>query len=321
MAKKGTIGWVALVMCFLLPSAASGRMFKDQSGRTIDAEIVAKAGGEVTIRRADGKEFVIPVARLSPEDQAFIGAWQPAGKAAVMADERVSPGAIVDLTFPDLPADQNGEAATCKVRIPDNYDPAKPVPLLVWINGGKGSNAPGGGLPMVDLKNFAVAALPYPGNNPTPRDALNEEKIGPIFDYHRPMLEEIRKLLPNLDEKVRIAAGFSNGAHLIGTAIETGLTEYVDFFNAFVIVEGGAKSSSAKTKLRGKYAYLAWGTDAAKRGSKDYMQTMVGGVEDAKLEVTISEMEGEGHAFPETEKAKVKGWIESVVIPGLAAAE
>lgn len=174
---------------------------------------------------------------------------------------------------------------------------------------------------MVDLKNFAVAALPYPGNNPTPRDALNEEKIGPIFDYHRPMLEEIRKMLPNLDEKVRIAAGFSNGAHLIGTAIETGLTEYVDFFNAFVIVEGGAKSSSAKTKLRGKYAYLAWGTDAAKRGSKDYMQTMVGGVEDAKLEVTISEMEGEGHAFPETEKAKVKGWIESVVIPGLAAAE
>lgn len=311
----------ALLGTFLITSASvNGRTFKDQNGRTIEAELVSKNGTQATIRRSDGKEFSIPISSLSPEDQTYIGDWQPKGEATPTPDPRVQPGAIVTLAFPDLPADQNGEPASCQIRIPDNFEARKPVPLLVWINGGKGSNAPGGGLPMIDPANFAVAALPYPGNNPTPRDALTEGKIGAIFDYHKPMLEEIRKLLPNLDERIRIVAGFSNGAHLIGTAIETGLPEFVGFFNAFVIIEGGARSSSAETRLRGKYAYLAWGTDAAKRGSKDYMQAMVGGAHEAKLETTTSEMEGEGHAFPEPEKAKVKTWIETIVIPGLTAA-
>lgn len=318
MTKIIWLGFLFFCALSAVPSSAHARLFKDQAGRTIDAEIVGKEGAKVTIKRSDGKEFVVPIETLSQEDQKYIQGWQPQGAVPMAVDERVKPGAMVTLTFADLPADQNGQAASCQVRIPDNFDPGTPVPLLVWINGGKGSNAPGGGLPMVDSSKFAVAALPYPGNNPAPRDALSEGKIGAIFDYHKPMLEEIRKLLPNLDEKIRIVAGFSNGAHLIGTAIESGLPDYVDFFNVFVIVEGGARSSSAETKLRGKFAYLAWGTDTAKRGSKDYMQAMVGGVEEAKLETTISEMQGEGHAFPETEKAKVKTWIEAVVIPGLA---
>ena len=118
--------------------------------------------------------------------------------------------------------------------------------------------------------------------------------------------------------KVRIAAGFSNGAHTLGTAIEIGRQDFIDFFNAFVIIEGGSQKPAARKTLRGKFGYLAWGNNTAKKGSKEYMQTMFACAKDARLELTTSEMDGIGHEFTEAEKASVKKWIEQTVIPGLS---
>ncbi len=300
---------------------ASARNFTNKSGQTIEAEIVAKQGDQLRIRRTDGTEFTISLQTLSADDQDYVAMWQPpAGKAAAKpgaaaapVDERVKPGATVALEFPNLPTDQNGMPATCNVRIPENYDPAKPLPLLVWIGGGKGGNNPGGGLPLVDKTVFAVAALPYPSTNPVPADAMEQGKMAGIFNYQKPMLEELKKLLPNLDPKVRIVAGFSNGAHTIGNAIQMARPEYTEFFHAFVIIEGGAITAVPKKKEREKFAYLAWGNDVAKKGSEEFMKTMLACAKEAKLV-----MNGVGHAFPDTEKAKVKDWIEKTVIPGLA---
>ncbi len=41
-------------------------------GKTIDAQLVAVDGIKVTIRRIDGQEFTLPIARLTPEDQIYI---------------------------------------------------------------------------------------------------------------------------------------------------------------------------------------------------------------------------------------------------------
>jgi hypothetical protein len=225
------------------------------------------------------------------------------------------------LEFPKLPKDKNDNPATCNVSIPDDYDPTKPVPLLVWIGGGKGGNQPGGGFALVDKAHWAIAALPYPSTAPTPADSLADKgNMDIILGYHKTMLEEVVKLLPNLDPKLRVVAGFSNGAHTIGTNIARGEKEFIELFNAFVIIEGGGQVPEAKKKLRGKYAYLAWGNDIAKKGSKDYMGYIRDCVKDAKLQTSTHEMDGVGHAFPDTEKALVKEWITQTVVPGLNAA-
>jgi hypothetical protein len=312
------------------------RTFTDKNGRSMEAEVVAKQGDQVRIKRADGQQFTVPATTFSPADQEYIKTWQapaagtpakpgapatPASAPSGPADPRVKPGAVVALEFPSLPKDHNGNTATCNVRIPEDYDPTKPVPLLVWIGGGKGGNTPNGGFALVDKGHYAIAALPYPSTVPTPNTALDNPKdFDVIIDYHKAMLADVVKLLPNLDPKIRLVAGFSNGAHTIGTNISRGEGYFIDLFNAFIIIEGGGRDVEAKKKLREKFAYLAWGNDVATKGSKDYMANYVcKAVKDARLQVTDHEMDGVGHQFPDSEKVLVKEWIEKTVLPGLAA--
>ena len=291
--------------------------FTDRAGRSITAEIVGKQGDQIRIKRAEGQEFTLATTALSPPDQQYAKAWQP-GTAAPAADERTKAGTVVALEFPTLPKDQNGNPAVCNVSIPDDYDPAKPVPLLVWIAGGKGGNMPGGGFALVDKGHWAVAALPYTSTAPTPADSLaDKNNMDVILGYHKTMLEDVVKLLPNLDPKLRVVAGFSNGAHTIGTNIARGEKEFTELFSAFVIIEGGGQVPETRKKLRGKYACLAWGSD--NKGSKDYMGVVRECVKDAKLEISTHEMAGVGHAFPDSEKVLVKEWIAKTVIPGLSA--
>ncbi|WOO39321.1 C39 family peptidase [Rubellicoccus peritrichatus] len=62
-----------LFLLLLLPFILNGRTFTDKSGREIEAEIVNYDGGDtVSIRRADGIVFDLPLERLSEKDQEFI---------------------------------------------------------------------------------------------------------------------------------------------------------------------------------------------------------------------------------------------------------
>lgn len=316
------------MFCLCVGTAGYGRAFKDKAGRVIEAEMVAKQGDQVRIRRADGREFTLAVGLLSLEDQQFVQSWQapgtpgangspttPGAPVTPATDPRLKPGATVTLSFPDLPKDHNGEAAACNVRIPESFDPAKPVPLLVWIGGGKGSNQPGGGFSLVDKSQYVIAGLPYPDTAPSPNKAMGEGKMDLILDYQQTMLAELVKLVPNIDPEVRVVAGFSNGAHTIGSAVASGRKEFVELFNAFVVIEGGAQTNASKKKLREKYGYFAWGNTG--NGSKDYMRAMMQAAKDARLQVTEHEMDGVAHEFPDSEKALVKAWIEKTVVPGL----
>ena len=53
-------------------AAGSERSFKSSTGQEMRATFVSLKGETVTLRRADGKSFDLPVSRLSTEDQAFI---------------------------------------------------------------------------------------------------------------------------------------------------------------------------------------------------------------------------------------------------------
>lgn len=58
------------------PLSSAQRDFTSTEGKTLRAEIVNASESDVTLRREkDGKDFTIPLARLSEDDQDFVEAW------------------------------------------------------------------------------------------------------------------------------------------------------------------------------------------------------------------------------------------------------
>lgn len=68
--------------CFCLIAAASlaqAREFTDLQGRKLDAELVAVAAGQASLKRlADGRVFTVPVASFSEADQKFMNEFAAA---------------------------------------------------------------------------------------------------------------------------------------------------------------------------------------------------------------------------------------------------
>lgn len=78
---------VSLLLLLLFTSIVEGRIFTDQTGREIEAEIVSYDGGDtVSIRRTDGAVFDIPLERLSQKDQEFIRNYNTESSTATSED-------------------------------------------------------------------------------------------------------------------------------------------------------------------------------------------------------------------------------------------
>jgi hypothetical protein len=238
-----------------------------------------------------------------------------AGEVQVPDAAEWKPGATLTFTFPDLPTDRQKNPAAFKIRLPDNYSPDTPMPVLVWFAGAEGSNDPGGALALVDTSRFAVVAMPYPSTLGRPKFLLGTREFDKLWAYHKPMVECLQEKFPNLHPSLRVVGGMSNGAHVAGTYLARAYPEYIKFFNAFVIIEGGSKENNSRKQLRNKYAYLAWGD--ASGNTHDYMRSMISCVQDARLKETDRTMPGVGHGFPGTEQKLVREWIEQTVVPAL----
>lgn len=71
--------------------AAEPHTFTSTDGRELTATIVGKTDTTVTIRRAeDGQEFVLPLDRISVNDQAFVKAWEKPAESAAPANGKVA---------------------------------------------------------------------------------------------------------------------------------------------------------------------------------------------------------------------------------------
>ncbi|NBV47989.1 MAG: hypothetical protein EBR95_02825 [Verrucomicrobia bacterium] len=227
---------------------------------------------------------------------------------------RVAPGATLRFDFPELTVDRKGARAACHLKLPANYDAAKPYPLVVWLGGGDGGNQPDGSfLPAGD---FILVGLPYPKGANNPKQANMVGDYGKVWAYHRFMLEEIAKVIPNLDRSRSIIAGFSNGGHAIDGMLrlsaKPGLT---DTFGIFIFADGGGTAYSsfgALNDLRGKFAYACWG--AEKGSNKPDTRYLPAALKAKGATVVGSEMAGIGHAFAETEKRKIAEWLEKVAL-------
>ena len=309
---------IILTLCvFCHVQVAGARPFKNTKGVIIEAELKGVDGSNVTIVRAsDKREFTIPVSSLSSPDQEFIKNWisEKSTKSAppMKVDEEVKAGAKFVIKFPDLVEDRKGGAAEMGVSIPSGYDPSKPIPLFVWMGGGDGGNN-ATTLGLVDGDKFVSAGLPFPkGMNASSQANMVGDYRKIWKEYHKPMLTALFKKIPNLDKRLCIIGGFSNGAHcIVGVLGEAPDGGYPEFFNCFIIVEGGAGFGAKRPKGgKGNYLFAAWG-----EGSTNAEQTETAAKKARGMIVEKYEMPDTGHTFSDGGKAKAKTWLNDVVIP------
>ena len=225
---------------------------------------------------------------------------------------QVAPGASLKFDFPELTVDRHGALAACHLTLPAGYEAAKKYPLVVWLGGGEGGNQPNGAfLPTGD---FILVGLPYPkgANNPAQANMVGD--YAKVWTYQRFMLDEIAKVIPNIDKSHSIIAGFSNGGHAIDGMLRLSSgPKLTDYFGVFIFADGGGTVYSSKgnlPSLKGKFAYACWGSE---KGSNKLATSQLPKALKAKGATVIgSEMAGTGHAFAVTEHPKVAEWLTNV---------
>ena len=131
---------------------------------------------------------------------------------AAEPDPRVRPGASFVVEFPDLQVDRQGRPAQMEVRIPGDYRADGVYPLIAWMTGGGGNFRAGGADQLVDTSRFVRVGLPFPKGANNPRQGNMVGDFPTMWAYHRQMLAKLEELVPNIHPRMRIAAGFSNGA-------------------------------------------------------------------------------------------------------------
>ena len=240
----------------------------------------------------------------------------PAVKAVPRTELKVliAPGASLKFDFPELTVDRYGAMAACHLTLPVDYDAKKKYPLVVWLGGGEGGNTPNKSfLPAGD---FIIVGLPYPKGANNPGQANMVGDYAKVWTYHRTMLDEIAQLIPSIDKSHSIIAGFSNGGHAIDGMLRlSGKPKLTDYFGTFIFADGGGTAYSSKgnlPNLKDKFAYACWGGE--KGSNKPNTSQLPKALKAKGAAVVGSEMAGVGHAFAESERAKVAEWIEKVAL-------
>ena len=226
----------------------------------------------------------------------------------------IVPGAALKFNFPELTVDRRGSLAAGNLKLPANYDKAKSYPLVVWLGGGEGGNTPDGSfLPAGD---FITVGLPYPKGANKPAQANMVGDYAKVWAYQRFMLDEIAKVIPNIDKSRSIIAGFSNGGHAIdGMLRVSGGPKLTEYFGIFIFVEGGGTGYSSLGELpdlKGKFAYACWGSE--KGSNKPNTSFLPAALKAKGATVVGREMVGVGHGFSESEHRKIAEWLQKVAL-------
>jgi len=244
----------------------------------------------------------------------FVKAWFDSHSAAPDTSDitlKIVPGRTLRVEVPEAFAD-GSEKKTFEMRIPDEYTPDKPVPLLVWFAPGGGSDRVGSIPPIVDFKKFLLVALPYPGNN-LPRLAIKAgiDRIDRFWAYERPMLQWMQMLVPNISDRVRIAAGFSSGAHLIGSGLDRNWAGFTDFFTAYVLHEGGYAPEMTYHGMRNEHKVLV--TYGLQNNS--YGKVVVRKMKKAHKHPDVRRLPHTGHDMSQEAIETIRNWIIETELP------
>ena len=314
------------LLIFLIGAAVAGageatRRFTNTDGMVIEATIQS-IKGEVAVLLWKGMEVEVALAKLSETDREWLKQWQAAGEkmenaatssAPDTTDERA--GKTLTFELPGLINDMRGEPAAINVKVPTRYDPAKPVPLFIYLGGGNGGNSPGGASGLTN-DDFLCVGFPYPDDGRNPAQDNMVGSFDEVWAYWEPMLKKLDEEFPNIDKRLRMIGGFSNGGHAIDGLL--GETAFAEYFNAFILIDGGGSLGGKYRSSKGEHCYIAWGENSPNAVNAEEVVTRA---RRSGMEYVESEMKSVGHAFPESEKEKVKAWIYDVVLPGVMAGQ
>ena len=225
------------------------------------------------------------------------------------AEPQVVPGTTLTLAFPHLPRMHDDLPAACEVHIPKDYDAGTPVPLLVWFSGGKGSQHVAGANGLVNFDRFVVVALPYPGGRDM-RAFIKEGGVDDVWAFQQSMLSKVRELIPNIDVRVRIAAGTSNGAHLIGTGLNRDWAGFVDYFSLFVLHEGGAAPTYSYSAAKNKRLLVVWGEDSEALKWQLWFNARIG---QSDARISYHSVPGAGHGLTARGRDVIRAWIDEAI--------
>jgi hypothetical protein len=112
--------WAALALLLLPLAVASAaaspdsHTFTDQFGRTFTGEIVEATDAQIKVRRADGQEFEMTLASLSPADTAYVAQWR---REHVTVRLRLEAG-----QFHNTGPNQSRNSATLQQTVEVGYD-------------------------------------------------------------------------------------------------------------------------------------------------------------------------------------------------------
>ena len=95
--KTAVLNAAVLALSLALPVSAEMRKWKNAQGREVEAEFKGSDGTNVILKLANGSEVPVPLAKLSPADQAYVkaqAASQPSADNVPPAAQRVWPDSV-----------------------------------------------------------------------------------------------------------------------------------------------------------------------------------------------------------------------------------
>lgn len=129
---------VVLLGLLLSGPIVEARPWRNDAGQVIEAEAIELRGDSVVLSK-DGKEFVVPISKLSADDREFLKTWKPpvaAPKTLTFAGKPLETGGKINTYEFDyspavlkaLKTRYRSEETKFKISIvaPANFDPSKP---------------------------------------------------------------------------------------------------------------------------------------------------------------------------------------------------
>lgn len=197
--------------------------------------------------------------------------------------------------------------ARCELRLPENYRPEVPSPLLVWLSPGEGSYRVRDIPKIVDFKSFAVVALPYP-NTVVPRLAIMNRTIDEYWKFQKPMMEKIKAILPNTSVTNRIVAGFSSGSHVIGSGLDGNWRGFADYFTTFVLHEGGLSKQMLFPGVQPSHKVLISFGD--KNSDNRFYWTLIERMRRTRGKVNVISIPDTGHELNKSSISTIRTWLQ-----------
>lgn len=291
-------------------------------GKELKAFIVSHDGEKVKIQIAGRKQFTLDPEIFTEPDQKYIQDWwlKSQGMPAIAdLDERVKPGETIRVEMPGLEKTLKGDSPGFTIRIPDNYEYPTPVPIMVFINGGKASERLTKPQNLVDDKEFIIAVFPFPESLKTDKTVAGASvnQIESLQKYHTEFMNELVRVVPNIHPTYRFLAGESNGAHTIGSSIVMNFRPFLDYFHAYILWEGGGSPAGKdykKAKDKQKIFWVGWGLDS---DSMDYAKNVKSNIEKSGANVWGDGAKNTGHGLGPKAYVLIKKWIAEVAMPKL----